>query len=300
MSKQYCDHETSSTVLLKEAVSKLQARASLDDVQAHPDGLNVFNIRDWIVAAKKSHITPLNALDELGASIKMTPPEMVFGHNQLLVVHQPTGLSLSFIAIDALAHCHFKEGQQDQLKVSVAKDKSSCEVKELEITYDWTYTTDYKGTLGRANPENNVAMQSNDQPVVRVEDTTDRIDFEKLKVREPILWMEEINLYEDELHDHGISVMSIRMRIMPSGFYILARYWMRLDHVVVRLNETRLHHIFGTDHIMREYTAKEIAFDTLFAQGHPNHMAHYTNIDTYQHLLPTIQAKYQKIYLSNK
>jgi type 2A phosphatase activator TIP41 len=80
------------------------------------------------------------------------------------------------------------------------------DVKELEITYDWTYTTDYKGTVGRI-----VQGNPSIEDTVRVEATNERIDFEKLKVQELILWMEEINLYEDELHDHGISIMSIRV-----------------------------------------------------------------------------------------
>ncbi|OQR94188.1 hypothetical protein ACHHYP_01635 [Achlya hypogyna] len=292
MSGFYYDRETGATELLGEATAKLLAAPVAPASAAQPDGLDVFQTHDWTFVAKKSHITPLHALDSLGSAINMTPPEMVFGHNQLLVTHTPSGFTLSFRAMDALAHCHFKDGVADQLKVAVAKDKTGDEVKELEISYDWTYTTDYKGNVGRADGQGAVALDG-----VRVEATTDRIDFEKLKVREPLLWTNELNLYEDELHDHGISVMSIRVRVMPSGFYVLARYWMRLDHVLVRLNETRIHHLFGEDHMIREYTAKEASFESLFAQGHPNHMAHYTNVDTYQHLLPVKDAVYDKLIL---
>lgn len=82
---------------------------------------------------------------------------------------------------------------------------------------------------------------------------------------------------------------------MPSGFYVLARYWMRLDHVVVRLHETRIHHLFGRDHLIREYTRKEESFDALFALGHTKNMSNYTNIDTFQHLLPVREAVYERI-----
>ncbi|EQC30623.1 hypothetical protein SDRG_11678 [Saprolegnia diclina VS20] len=292
MSGLYYDRETGATTLLGEARAKLSAAAAKAN-EAAPDGIDVFQTRDWTIAAKKSHITPLHALDSLGTAINMTPPEMVFGHNQLLLVHEPSGFSLSFVAMEALAHCHFKDGATDQLKVAVAKEKTGNEVKELEISYDWTYTTDYKGTLGREDRATHVVSPSG----VRVEPTTERIDFEKLKVREPILWSGEVNLYEDELHDHGISVMSLRMRVMPSGFYVLARYYMRLDNVLVRLHETRIHHLFGSDYMLREYTEKEAAFEALFAQGHPNHMSHYTNVDTYQHLLSTKTAQYEKVFL---
>lgn len=84
---------------------------------------------------------------------------------------------------------------------------------------------------------------------------------------------------------------------MPSGFFVLARYWMRLDHVVVRLHETRVHHLFGSDHVIREYSRKEEQFEELFANGHPRSMANYTNIDSFQQLLPVREAVYEKILL---
>ena len=72
---------------------------------------------------------------------------------------------------------------------------------------------------------------------------------------------------------------------------------MRLDHVVVRLHETRIHHLFGSDHFIREYTRKEDQFDALFSKGHSKNMANYTNIDTYQHLLSVREAVYEKVWL---
>lgn len=87
------------------------------------------------------------------------------------------------------------------------------DVKELDISYDWTYTTDYKGTLQRLAPSSTAAASSfapSASPVT-VARTQERIDMEKLKEREPILWFEDVALYEDELHDHGVSAMSIKM-----------------------------------------------------------------------------------------
>lgn len=46
---------------------------------------------------------------------------------------------------------------------------------------------------------------------VTLESTDARIDYEKLKEREPILWFEEVGLYEDELHDHGVSAMNVKV-----------------------------------------------------------------------------------------
>ncbi|DBA00679.1 TPA: hypothetical protein N0F65_003608 [Lagenidium giganteum] len=263
-------------------------------------------IKGWVIGANKTHITPLEFMDQIGEEAKLTPPEMVFGHNQLLFYHEPTGVCYNFLAVEALKGAHFSPPESDQaadiiaqqqLKVSVAKHNTNKEdVKELDISYDWTYTTDYKGTLQRIVSKGGDKQRVRTEDV-RVEPTTERINIEKLKEREPILWFDDVNLFEDELHDHGISVMSIKVRVMPSGFYVLARYWMRLDHVVVRLHESRVHHLFGSEHLLREYTRKEESFDALFAQGHPRGMANYTNIDQFQHLLPVQEAVYEKIFL---
>ena len=85
-------------------------------------------------------------------------------------------------------------------------------MKELDITYDWTYSTDYKGSLQRfmQSKGSRVTLTRRDGEV-KVEATAERIDYEKLKEREPILWFEDVSLYEDELHDHGISAMSVKV-----------------------------------------------------------------------------------------
>lgn len=56
--------------------------------------------------------------------------------------------------------------------------------------FDWTFSSDYKGTLSET---------------AKVTPTEERIDIEKLKQQEKILFYQELMLYEDELHDNGIS-----------------------------------------------------------------------------------------------
>jgi type 2A phosphatase activator TIP41 len=40
-----------------------------------------------------------------------------------------------------------------------------------------------------------------------------KIDYEKLKVKEPILFFDDIILYEDELDDNGVSKLSAKIVI---------------------------------------------------------------------------------------
>ncbi|KAG6602801.1 uncharacterized protein IUM83_06793 [Phytophthora cinnamomi] len=278
------------------------------EAQADPVEHKGVRLHGWVIGSNKTHITPIDTVDEIGEAAKLTPPEMVFGKNQLLLFHEPSGVCYNFLAVEALKGAHFPPPASDQaqdivanqqLKVSIAKHNTNKEdVKELDITYDWTYSTDYKGSLQRlTKTEGSPATFVKSDEEAKVEATRERINFEKLKEREPILWFEDVGLYEDELHDHGTSAMSVKVRVMPSGFYVLSRYWMRLDHVVVRLHETRIHHLFGTDHFLREYTRKEEQFDALFAKGHPKNMANYTNIDTFHHLLPVREAVVEKVLL---
>ena len=69
-----------------------------------------------------------------------------------------------------------------------------------EIKYDWTFSTDYKGTLTPSK-----SGLSNAQK------TEDKLNLEKLKERENILFYEELSLYEDELHDNGTSNLSVKI-----------------------------------------------------------------------------------------
>ncbi|CAI5710278.1 unnamed protein product [Peronospora effusa] len=278
------------------------------EAKAKPVEHKGIRLHNWVIGSNKTHITPIDTVNEIGKMAKLTPPEMVFGKNQLVLFHEPSGVCYNFLALEALKGTHFPPPISDQaqeivanqqLKVANAKHNTNKEeVKELDITYDWTYTTDYKGSLQRLMKAEALPITfTKSMEEAKVEPTTERIDYEKLKEREPILWFDDVALYEDELHDHGTSAMSVKVRVMSSGFFVLSRYWMRLDHVVVRLHETRTHHLFGTDHFIREYTRKEAKFDTLFSKGHPKNMSNYTNIDTFQHLLPVCEAVYEKVLL---
>ncbi|CAI5721839.1 unnamed protein product [Peronospora destructor] len=297
--------EIDSSVLIYLSDSR---RKNNIEAKAEPVEHKGIRLHNWVIGSIKTHITPIDTVHEIGKAAKLTPPEMVFGKNQLILFHEPSGVCYNFLAVEALKGTHFPPPVSDQaqnivanqqLKVANAKHNTNKEeVKELDITYDWTYTTDYKGSLQRLTKAEGLPImftKRKEEPTIGP--TIERIDYEKLKEREPILWFDDVALYEDELHDHGTSAMSVKVRVMSSGFFVLSRYWMRLDHVVVRLHETRTHHLFGTDHFIREYTRKEEKFDTLFSKGHPKNMSNYTNIDTFQHLLPVREAVFEKVLL---
>lgn len=46
-------------------------------------------------------------------------------------------------------------------------------------------------------------------------------------------------------------------RVMPTYWYVLLRYFLRVDDVLVRSHETRMFHMLNSNYILREFTAKE-------------------------------------------
>lgn len=50
---------------------------------------------------------------------------------------------------------------------------------------------------------------------------------------------------------------------MPSGFFILLTYFLRVDGVLIRMNGTRFHYEKGNNFILKEYTSREAKFESI-------------------------------------
>lgn len=70
-------------------------------------------------------------------------------------------------------------------------------------------------------------------------------------------------LYEDELADNGIAMLSCKIRVMPARLLLLCRFFMRLDNVVVRLRDTRVYIDFDTANVIREHLDREEDYEVL-------------------------------------
>jgi type 2A phosphatase activator TIP41 len=136
------------------------------------------------------------------------------------------------------------------------REKAHEGIKEVVKPFDWSYTTDYKGTITKGKPFD-LPHQQEAEP----------IPIELLKRPDPILFFEEVVLYESELDDNGISILSCKVRVMPDRMLLLCRFFMRLDDVVVRIRDTRIYVEFATGKVIRDYTEKEDAFDKVKSVG---------------------------------
>ncbi len=92
--------------------------------------------------------------------------------------------------------------------------------------YDWTFASDYSGTLAGG-------ATLTDTPLV--------IPYDKLKIQEPILFFDQMVLFQDELADNGDCIQSVKVRVMPSGFFCLHRMFLRVDDVICTIRDTRLY-----------------------------------------------------------
>ena len=60
-------------------------------------------------------------------------------------------------------------------------------------------------------------------------------------------------LFHDELSDNGDSMLSAKLRVMPSGFFCLMRFFLRIDGVCFKMLDHRIYHKFGTNIVLREF-----------------------------------------------
>ncbi|KAM0274984.1 hypothetical protein ACHAQH_007674 [Verticillium albo-atrum] len=247
------------------------------------------------IATRKLPISKSGPIDEMTERLGIPIPEMIFGDNLVSLTHAPTGWSLAFNAFDALDRVDKTE--KNMLQVAYARDwsssreKTSAGIKEVVKPYDWSYSTDYEGTLG--------AGAQAFQP------TTKEIPLELLKRRDPILFFDEVMLYESELDDNGISIFSVKVRVHEQRMLLLCRLFMRLDNVLVRIRDTRVYVDFAQDSVLREYTAKEDSWAnvkrSLFMSGRlPDDITiALRDANLLSTLLPTVGRKTEEAQLSS-
>lgn len=213
------------------------------------------------IASRKLPILKAGPIDAMSARLGIPIPEMIFGDNLVSITHIPSGWSISFTAEPALDLVD-KTGEK-MLRVAYAgewsssREKTSAGISEVVKPYDWSYSTTYKGTETVPSQEG----QSSSPP--RLQPSNAQIPLPLLQRRDPILFNDDVVLYESELDDNGISILSVKFRVMPQRMLLLSRHFMRLDNVLLRVRDTRVYVDFETETVIREYTAREESFETV-------------------------------------
>ncbi|XP_009775280.1 TIP41-like protein [Nicotiana sylvestris] len=265
-----------------------------------PEGRRGLRIHGWEIESRKRSILTSLQLQQWEEELQTSHlPEMVFGDNSLVIKHVNTGTKIHFNAFDALVG--WKREALPPVEVPAAEQWKfrSKPLQQVVLDYDYTFTTPYSGSeTFDTNAERVRGLSNESSCSLQWEDCAEKIDLVALASKEPILFYDEIILYEDELADNGISLLTVKVRVMPSGWFLLLRFWLRVDGVLMRLRDTRLHCLFG-DHmksvILRESCWREATFQALSSKGYPSDCAAYSDPSTISERLPIIMQKTQKL-----
>lgn len=118
--------------------------------------------------------------------------------------------------------------------------------------FDWTYTSTWPGKEHSAQQSLFATGQDPNR---------DRIPIERLgpppnpgAKAEPILFFDDLILFEDELGDNGTSLLNVKVRVMPTGLLVLQRFFLRVDNVVFRVFDTRMYIGFYDDETIISHT----------------------------------------------
>jgi len=216
--------------------------------------------KQWRISTRKLPILKAEPIEEFNTKLGIPVPEMIFGDNSVRIEHPSSGFRLDFNAFDALDRV--SKTSDGMLQVAYSKewqaDRQHQEgIKEVVKPFDWSYSTDYKGTTSAA--EGAPGWRPSDPARTPV-----RTDL--LTRPDPILFYDDVVLYEDELADNGIAILSCKIRVMPERLLLLSRFFLRLDGVIVRIRDTRVYIELGSNVVIRQYTAKEESYEKVQAQ----------------------------------
>jgi len=248
----------------------------------------------FTISTRKLPISKAGPIEQFEKSLGIPIPEMIFGDNLVAVTHEPTGWAIEFNAHDALDLVDKTDKNMLQVAYarswSASREQTSAGIKEVVKPYDWSYTTAYRGTVytpgvgrehkivgsteGNNKDDGGHSSAVPSQPATSEETPVSssasyptfsaagapEIPLALLKRRDPILFFDDVVLYESELDDNGISMYSVKLRVHAQRMLLLARLFMRLDNVLVRVRDTRIYVDFDDEVVVREYTEREAEF----------------------------------------
>ena len=227
------------------------------------------------------------------AKRKLCLPEIVFSKSHV-TLSEGTNPIFQYTARDALkewASCHEHLKDKDEVKgVSIMKtadaalwatknrtttsdsDDNQKPQDQAELNYDWTFSTPYVGTTTTSTSKE--TMETDDmttQQHMWDKQSQSGLSWSTLRDKnQPILFFDEVCLYEDDLHDNGCTSCTVKLRVMPSCLFILYQLRVRVDRVIMRTREIR--HFIKFDNkateqlpvsIYRDVTWRESPWDQL-------------------------------------
>ena len=127
----------------------------------------------------------------------------------------------------------------DNIKIEGRDD-----IKRIEPKSDWSFSSPYMGYYSSINKSaiNKFYPEIKEDKIFKKKIGEEmegiKIPLEKLRPENKIIEYYQVEFFEDELSDNGISEGKIRFRIMDDCFYGLMRSYLRLDNVLIRNIDT--------------------------------------------------------------
>ncbi len=131
-----------------------------------------------------------------------------------------------------------------------------------EINYDWTFSSPYAGSISACCNADECSHSGIDEYMHLLTDQS-----------QPILYFDDVHLFEDDMHDNGYVSLRCKIRVMPTCFFVLLTLFVRVDHVLIRVKESRTFCKFQVDddqiRVYRDISWKECPWEKLSSLNFP-------------------------------
>ena len=211
-------------------------------------------------------------------------PEIFYGFNRLFLINESQNFCYEFTPIQMLSLTNYnirekllKEKEIYYIPIQAKSQYSKIEDTKNEM--DWSFSSPYMGHITSINKSimNKYYHKINETKEFKIEKSN--IIFPEIKI-ENVLNYNQVQFFEDELGDIGLSEGKIGFGVMDECFLGLMRCYLRVDNMVVRNIDTKIYHKFGEKYIIRNFTVKEKTYDELKNNGF--HLSNQWNLSPKQ------------------
>lgn len=194
-------------------------------------------------------------------------PEILFPHNKIVIANAVSGRRVTFDASSALARSRvgcLQQSSKDKLNgVSAAQSWCQSPFAVFDPKVDWAWRNDFDG----------VWQEQNGEPIAREHFLCsvpgEGFNWSLLRDQTiPLLLFDHVDLFEDDLHDGGISKMSAKIRVMPTALFLLCRHFVRVDGKGAAAREVRVFFEVGaTEYLCMEVSDKVLLPEALATEA---------------------------------
>ena len=211
-------------------------------------------------------------------------PEIFYGFNRLFLINESQNFCYEFNPLQMLSLTNnnvrqklLKEKEIYYIPTQAKSQYSKTDDTKNEM--DWSFSSPYMGHITSINNciMNKYYPKINETKKFRTEKSN--ITFPEIKV-ENVLNYNQVQFFEDELGDIGLSEGKIGFGVMDQCFLGLMRCYLRVDNILVRNIDTKIYHKFGEKYIIRNFSVKEKTYDELKNNGF--HLSNQWNLSPTQ------------------